>query len=183
MDALFRDLRYVWRALTRTPGFFVVTVATLGLGIGATTAIFSVVDGVLLRPLPYPHSERIVEIWQVDRKGHDFNFSDLNVRDVAADSRSLEAIAEFADNGTVSVAMTRDALRARAATVSRDFFRVLGVQPMLGRIFVPDEQRVGAAPAVLISHGFWQRAFGGTGSALGATLTMGDQAFHIVGVM
>ena len=143
MDLVLRDLRYVWRTLTRAPGFFVVTVATLGLGIGATTAIFSVVEGVLLRPLPYPRSERIVQIWQVNQKGNDFQFSDLNFRDVGADSRSLAMLAEYADNGTVSVATASDALRARLAVVSRDFFTVLGVQPVLGRAFLPDEQQVG----------------------------------------
>ena len=183
MDPVLRDLRYVWRTLTRAPGFFVVTVATLGLGIGATTAIFSVVEGVLLRPLPYPRSERIVQIWQVNQKGNDFQFSDLNFRDVGADSRSLAMLAEYADNGTVSVATASDALRARLAVVSRDFFTVLGVQPVLGRAFLPDEQQVGGAPVVLVSNGFWRRALGGTPTALGTRLTIGDQALRVIGVM
>src|SRR5947209_10353425 len=108
MDPVLRDLRYVWRTLTRVPGFFVVTVATLGLGIGATTAIFSVVNGVLLRPLPYPQPERIVQLWQINKNGGDVQFSDPNFIDVRAESRSLRAMAEFSDNGTVSVATSHD---------------------------------------------------------------------------
>jgi putative ABC transport system permease protein len=97
MDSFARDLRYVWRTLVRAPGFFLVTVATLGLGIGATTAIFSVVNGVLLRPLPYPNPDRVVLLWQVDKKGRDFNFSDPNYVDVRGESRSFAARAEFHD--------------------------------------------------------------------------------------
>src|SRR5438046_3251676 len=149
MDSFLRDLRFVARSMARTPGFFVIVVATLGLGIGATTAIFSVVNGVLLRPLPYPEPERIVRVWQVNKNGGDVQFSDPNFNDVRSESRSLAAMAEFTDNGTVSVVTTRDAVRAHIATVSRDFFSVLGVQPIPGRMVVADEARVGAPPAVI----------------------------------
>jgi predicted permease len=169
--------------MAKSPGFFVIVVATLGLGIGATTAIFSVVNGVLLRPLPYSQPERIVQVWQVNKNGGDVQFSDPNFNDVRADSRSLASMAEFTDNGTVSVMTTRDAERAHVATVSRDFFSILGVQPVLGRGFVADEQRVGAPPAVIVSQGFWQRALGGAPSALGAVINFDDKAFRVVGVM
>jgi predicted permease len=183
MDFFLRDLRFVARSMAKSPGFFVIVVATLGLGIGATTAIFSVVNGVLLRPLPYPQPERIVQLWQVNKNGGDVQFSDPNFNDVRADGRSLASMAEFTDNGTVSVVTTRDAVRAHVATVSRDFFSILGVQPVLGRGFVADEQRVGAPPAVIISQGFWQRALGGDPSALGAVINFDDKAFRVVGVM
>jgi predicted permease len=183
MDSFLRDLRFVARSMAKSPGFFVIVVATLGLGIGATTAIFSVVNGVLLRPLPYSQPERIVQVWQVNKNGGDVQFSDPNFNDVRADSRSLASMAEFTDNGTVSVMTTRDAERAHVATVSRDFFSILGVQPVLGRGFVADEQRVGAPPAVIVSQGFWQRALGGAPSALGAVINFDDKAFRVVGVM
>jgi putative ABC transport system permease protein len=183
MDSLLRDLRYVWRALTRAPGFFIVTVATLGLGIGATTAIFSVVNGVLLRRLPYPQPDRIVQVWQVGQSGNDFNFSEPNFIDVRAESRALGPFAEFTDNGTVSVATATDALRAHAASVSRDFFTILGVQPMLGRTFVPEETREGGAPAVIVSSAFWHRALEASPAALGTTLKFDDRSFRVVGVM
>jgi len=183
MDSFLRDLRFVARSMAKSPGFFVIVVATLGLGIGATTAIFSVVNGVLLRPLPYSQPERIVQVWQVNKNGGDVQFSDPNFNDVRADSRSLASMAEFTDNGTVSVVTTRDAERAHVATVSRDFFSILGVQPVLGRGFVADEQRVGAPPAVIVSQGFWQRALDGAPSALGAVINFDDKAFRVVGVM
>jgi predicted permease len=183
MDSFLRDLRFVARSMAKSPGFFVIVVATLGLGIGATTAIFSVVNGVLLRPLPYPQPDRILQVWQVNKNGGDVQFSDPNFIDVRAESRSLASMAEFTDNGTVSVVTTRDAVRAHVATVSRDFFSILGVQPVLGRGFVADEQRVGAPPAAIVSHGFWQRALGGAPSALGAVINFDDKAFRVVGVM
>ena len=183
MDSVIRDLRYAWRSLLRTPGFLAVTVATLGLGIGATTAIFSVVNGVLLRPLPYPRPDRIVQLWQVNKSGNDVNFSEPNFNDVRDESRSFTALAEFLPAATVSVGIGRDAVRARLATVSRDFFAILGVQPVLGRSFVAEEQREGGSPAVLVSDGFWRRVLGGAPDALGRTLAIGGQSVAIVGVL
>ncbi|HWC46994.1 MAG TPA: ABC transporter permease, partial [Casimicrobiaceae bacterium] len=184
MDSFARDLRYVWRTLTRSPGFFIVTVATLGLGIGATTAIFSVVNGVLLRPLPSPAPDRIVLVWQVDKRGHEFNFSDPNYVDVRNETRSFAALAEFHDWGTVSAAVAaRDAVRAQHAVASKEFFRILGLAPVVGRTFAPEEQRIGGVPAAIISYGFWQRVFGGSSSALGSTVSFDGRSYRIVGVM
>ena len=184
MDTFARDLRYVWRTLTRAPGFFLVVVATLGLGIGATTAIFSVVNGVLLRPLPYPNPDRIVLVWQVDKKGHEFNFSDPNYVDVRDESRSFAALSEFHEWGTVSAVVgTGDAVRAKHAVASREFFRILGLQPVLGRTFLPEEQHIGADPAVVVSYGFWQRTLGGSPSALQTTVRFDGRSYRIVGVM
>jgi predicted permease len=183
MESFIRDLRFVARSMTRTPGFFIIVVATLGLGIGATTAIFSVVNGVLLRPLPYPRPERIVRVWQLNKNGGDVQFSDPNFNDVRAESRSLAPMAEFQDLGTVSVSSTHDPVRAHLATASSEFFSILGVHPLVGRMFVPEEQHVGAAGAVLVSQGFWQRVLDGTPSALGTVLTMNGQDYRVVGVM
>src|SRR5690242_20379028 len=97
MESFLRDLRFVARSMARTPGFFIIVVATLGLGISATTAIFSVVNVVLLRPLPYPHPERIVQVWQLNKNGGDVQFSHPNCVDVRDKSRSFAAMAEFTD--------------------------------------------------------------------------------------
>ena len=183
MESFIRDLRFVARSMARTPGFFIIVVATLGLGIGATTAIFSVVNGVLLRPLPYPQPDRIVRVWQINKNGGDVQFSDPNFNDVRGESRSLAPMAEFQDIGTVSVSTAHDAVRAHLATASKDFFSILGVHPILGRTFVPEEQKLGAAGAVIVSQGFWQRAFDGAPSALGAVLMMNAQAYRVVGIM
>ena len=183
METLRQDLRYVVRGLRRSPFFFIVTVLTLGLGIGAMTAIFSVVDGVLLRALPYPEPERIVQLWQINAKGGTTQFSDPNFTDLSAQSRSFAATAEFDEGGTVSVSGGTEPLRARAATVSHDFFRVLGVTPMAGRTFTPEELRPGGTPALVVSHGFWEQSLGGDRAALGKTLVIADRSFTVVGIM
>jgi putative ABC transport system permease protein len=184
MESFLRDLRFAGRAIARTPGFFLVVVTMLALGIGATTAIFSVVDGVLLRPLPYAHPERIVEVFQLNKKGNEAAFSEPNYYDLRASSRSFDGMALFHDWGTTSaVTPSGDAVRARHAVASRDFFTILGVQPILGRGFVPEEQQVGGSPAVVVSQGFWQRVLGGSPSSLGTTLRFDGRSYHIVGVM
>src|SRR5690349_5259081 len=122
MQNILQDLRYVVRGFRRSPFFFVVAVLTLGLGIGATTAIFSVVNGVLLRALPYPNAERIVQLWQLNADGKQSQFSDPNFADMRAQSRSYSAIAEFEPGSTETVSGAREPVRVRAAQVSRDFF-------------------------------------------------------------
>jgi len=184
MESFLRDLRFAARAIARTPGFFVVVVAMLALGIGATTAIFSVVNGVLLRPLPYAHPDRIVEVFQLNKKGNDAAFSEPNYQDLRASNRSFDGMALFHDWGTTSAVMpSGDAVRARHAVASRDFFTMLGVQPILGRSFVSEEQQVGGSPAVIVGQGFWQRVLGGSPSALGMTLRFDGRSYHIVGVV
>ena len=183
MQSFVRDLRYVGRAALRTPGFFIVTVLTLALGIGATTAIFTVINGVLLEPLPYPNPERLVQLWQVGEEGGQGQVSDPNFEDWQSQSRSFAAMAQYAERGMVSVSGSVEPVRARAATVSRDFFRVLGVTSVVGRTFSPEEQRVGGTPAVVVSQGFWQRVLGGRPDLGGATLRIGNTVFTVVGVM
>ncbi|MEP6691988.1 MAG: ABC transporter permease [Gemmatimonadaceae bacterium] len=183
MDSILRDLRYVARALSRTPGFFAITAATLALGIGATTAIFSVINGVLLQSLPYPDADRIVQLWQVNRDGNHSQFSDPNFDDLRTQSRSFAALAELNGPGIVSVSGVNEPVRARAAAVSRQFFDVLGVRPAVGRLFVAEEQRPGGAPAVLVSNRFWRRQLGSAPSLDGRTLTFDAHVFNIVGVM
>ncbi|MDQ3605215.1 MAG: ABC transporter permease, partial [Gemmatimonadota bacterium] len=157
MDRLLQDLRYAVRTILRSPGFSVVAALTLALGIGATTAIFSVISGVLLRPLPYPESERIVQLSQVDTEGRRMSFSDPNFADLQTQSRSFQALAQVGRGGVTSVSGGSEPARVPASWISRDFFAVLGVQPILGRTFLPDEQQEGGSPAVVVSHTFWQR--------------------------
>jgi putative ABC transport system permease protein len=186
MESFLRDLRYVTRSLVRTPAFFAVTVLTLALGIGATTAIFSVIDGVLLRALPYPAGDRIVHVWQVNAGGQQNQFSEVNFEDVQAQSRSFSAMALMTDGGVVSVTGGAEPVRVRLGIVSADFFRVLGVQPARGRPFTPEELRVGAPPAVLVSHQLWQRQLGANPQAVASgtlTLTFEGRAFTVVGVL
>src|SRR4051794_24218531 len=184
MSNFLRDIRFAARTIARTPSFFIVVVLTLGLGVGATTAIFSVVNGVLLRPLPYPNPERIVQLWQVSAKGHDFNFSEPNYSDLRSESRSFDALAEFADWGTTSAVVgSGEGVRARHAVVSSNFFSILAAHPVVGRTFVAEEQHVGGEPAAIVGYGFWQRTLGGVPSSLGMTLRLEGRIYRIVGVM
>jgi putative ABC transport system permease protein len=182
METLVKDIRFGLRSLLARPGFTVLAVLTLALGIGACTAIFSVVDGVLLRPLPYPHPEEIVQLREVNTAGRQIPFAEPNFRDVRTRSRTLEAIAQY--NGALTtVTGGSEPVRASVIVVSSDFFRVLGTRPILGRAFLPDESKPGGPPAAVVSYGFWQRLLGGKADLTGTTLRLMDQPVTVVGVM
>jgi putative ABC transport system permease protein len=182
MTTLFHDVRYAVRTLARSPGYAVVAILTLGIGIGAATALFSVVHGVLLRPLPFPQSDRIVHLWEVDSRGHLVRVTDPNFADWSDQSRSFTGLAQF-QVVPQSVVGGAEPVRRMVGTVSRDFFRVLGVQPVIGRGFAADELQVGGAPAVVVSHGFWQDQLGATAELSSQTLSIGDAVYQVVGVM
>lgn len=183
MDQLLQDVRYTLRHLGRAPGFAAMAVLTLGLGIGATTTLFSVVHGVLLQPLPYPEPERIVRVLEVGKNGRrSTGMSDPNFTDLSEQNGSFEGLAQYRTR-LVSVSGGSEPTRIRSAQVSRDFFQVMGVQPHLGRSFHADEQQEGASPVALISYGYWQRYMGGDPDLSGRTLTYGSNVVSLVGVM
>ena len=182
LGSLLQDVRYAQRQFRKAPGFSAIAALTLALGIGATTAIFSVVSGVLVKPLPYREPERIVRLWGLDNKGNQLDFADPTFDDVVARSHSFSAIAEYKAYASTFVA-GGEAISAVTAFVSRGFFDVFALKPAAGRFFVPEEQQLGASPAAVISHGFWQRQFGGSPAALGASLTSGSESVRIVGVL
>src|SRR3982074_66660 len=157
--ALFQDLKYATRGLRKNAGVNAVAILTLALGIGAATAIFSVVYGVLLRPLPYPKPNRIVAIWEVNHRGIFARLADPNFVDFRDQSHSFQAMAKY-HGWTVSVSGTSEPTRAAVAGITRDFFKVLGVQPIMGRGFAPDDAHPGAAPVLLASYDYWQRHLG-----------------------
>ncbi len=183
MDSIARDLRNALRSLGRSPGFLAIAVLTLALGIGATTAIFTVVDAVLLRPLPYPAPERIVALYERSARGGEMDFSDPDFEDVRDRARTLQYAAQVSDFGFASVAGASEPVRARSAAVSRDFFRVFGVSPIVGRGFVEEEQREGGSPAVIVSESFWRQHLGGAPIGDGRTLTFNNRVHTVVGVM
>ena len=182
LDALRQDLHYALRQLRRSPGFAVAAIGILGLGIGATTAIFTVVDGVLLRPLPYPHADRIVSIRERAPDGHDMAVAGPNFEDVRRESGSFSVVARLSTATPVSVTGGSEPVRRVAVAVSGDFFRVMGVEPVRGRAFRPEEERQGAAPVVVVSWDFWQRSLGGR-PLTGQTLRFYGRLFTVVGVM
>jgi putative ABC transport system permease protein len=183
MESLKRDLRFVARSLTRSPGFFLVAVLTLSLGIGATTSIFSVVNGVVLQPLPYPDAARITQLFQVDKDGKRMSVSIPNFEDWKAQTRAFESMAVVHPSATTTVNGLAEPVRARMTSVSRDFFSVFGLKPAIGRVFASDELRPGAPASVVVSDAFWRTQLGGTRDVLGRTISVESSAMTIVGVM
>jgi ABC-type antimicrobial peptide transport system permease subunit len=182
MQTLWQDMRYGARMLLKKPGFTLIAVLTLALGIGACTAIFSIVDAALLRSLPYHAAERIVQLREVNENGVLIAFTDPNFRDVRERNRSLEAVAEYG-GGMETITGGSEPLRARVLVATNDFFRVLGVAPLAGRAFLPEDAKDGGKHIVVVSHGFWQRAFGGRADLAGVKVRISDLVFDVVGVM
>lgn len=187
IETAWRDVRLGVRALVHSPIFTAVTVLSLALGIGANTAIFSVVNGLLLRPLSYPESERLVDVWhtppQQSFPGLDrFSVSPANYLDWKAQSNAFEQIAVYGYAG-LSLSTSNDPLPLIGSTVSSDFFSVLRSNALQGRTFTPDEERAGSDQVVVISHGLWQRAFGANPNIVGQTITLNSRSFTVVGIM
>jgi predicted permease len=182
MNTLLQDLKYAARVLRSRPGFTAAATLSLALGIGACTAIFSVVDAVLLRPLPYPQADRLVSLREVDAKGRQTTFAEPNFLDVRARSHTLAAAAEYVA-GLVPVVGGSEPVRTDVAAVSGDFFKTLGVQPATGRGFLPEESSAGGRPVAVVSYGFWQRLLGSRNDLSATTLRVGDTSYAVVGVM
>lgn len=176
------DLRHAIRALLRAPGFTAVSVGTLALAIGACTAIYSVVYGVLLRPLPYPEPDRLVQVWQVSPRGAQNQFSDPNFEDVRDGTRSLGPVAQYSQSH-VMVLAGEQPLRLPFATVSAEFFDVFGTRPHTGRLLDNAERREGGPARAVISHRLWTAAFGGEENLASLRLRVNGEAFAVVGVM
>ena len=183
MDSLFKDVRYAMRALLRRPGFTAVAVITLALGIGANTAIFSVVHGVLLKPLPYPEADRLVALRQANIPSQpDTQIAPGNFLEWQRQSTPFATLAAYR---TVSYNLTGDGNPERllAGRVSAGLFKLLGAQPIAGRDFLAEEDQPGRDKVVIISEGLWHRRFGGWGDVLGKTLKLDGEDFVVVGVM
>jgi putative ABC transport system permease protein len=159
LRSLLADCRYGLRQLRKNPGATAVMVFTLALGIGATTAIFSVVYGVLLRPLPYPDSSRIMAVFEVNSKGGWSHLADPNFDDFRDENRSFQAIAKY-QYDVVSVSGASHPSRTAVAAISPDFLKVFGIQPILGRDFSAGDAKKGAARVILVSFGYWKEQFG-----------------------
>jgi putative ABC transport system permease protein len=181
MDTLLRDLRFALRQLRRTPAFTVAAVACLALGIGANTAIFSAVDGVLLRPLPFPESERLVTVWGYHASIGRETASLPDFLDWRRDSRSFTGMAARA-NTQFTLTGAGEPEVVRGALVTANYFRVLGSPIPLGRGFRDDEERSGAGRVALLSDGFWRRELGGRADAVGRQIMLSGVPYTVVGV-
>jgi predicted permease len=182
LQSVLADCRYALRQLRKNPGFTVVAVFTLALGIGATTAIFSVVYSVLLRPLPYPAPNQIVAIFEVNSKGRPSRLADPNFDDFRDQSRSFQAVAKYSAY-VASVSGASQPTRTMVGVVSPDFFKVFGTQPILGRSFSAGDATSGAAPTALVSEGYWRQDLGSPRDLSHARLKVGGKIFSVIGVL
>jgi len=182
LERLLQDVRFGLRVLRKNRGFTVVSVLTLALGIGASTAIFSVVYAVLLRALPYENPEQIVRLWEKSSARNNMNVADPNFEDLRSQNSTLQGLAEFGSS-TQSISGPSEARRLTMATVSRDFFQIMRVQPVRGRSFLPEEQRQGAAPVALVSYSYWRDSLGMREDLANARLRVGERLANVVGVL
>ena len=179
---LWQDLRYGARMLLKQPGFTLIAVLTLALGIGANTAIFSIVNAVLLRPFPYHAPERLVILQERESAGRGFSPSYPNFVDWRAQNTVFDSIAAVRQNESFNLTGAGEPERLQGRLVSAEFFSTLGIKPLVGRDFLAEEDRPGATPAVILSYGFWQRRFGDDPSIIGKQLTLNNQSYTVVGI-
>ena len=182
MRTLLQDLQYAGRQMVKSPGFAVIAILTLALGIGANTAIFSVVNGVLLHPLPYPHADRLVVLFHDKPNFFQGSISYPNYLDWQRDNRSFDAMAAYR-NGNMKLTGRGEAENLSGRMISAGFFEMLGVQPLLGRTFTADEDRLGANPTVMISEGLWKRKFASNPKIIGQTIILDGEARTIIGII
>jgi putative ABC transport system permease protein len=182
MQTILQDLRYGARSLAKNKAFTAVAVLTLALGIGATTAIFSVVYGVLLRPLPYRDSNRIVAVFEVNSNGGWSHLADPNFDDFRDQNRSFQAIAKY-NSYVVSVSGVSEPTRTEVAHVSPDFLKIFGIQPIIGRDFSADDAKKGAGPTVLVSYGYWRQNLRSPQELSQAHLKIDGAVYSVIGVL
>src|SRR5947207_1055612 len=178
------NLRLAFRQLIKNPAFSTVAIITLALGIGANTAIFSIVTAVLLRPLRYPNADRIMVLSESSGPGQDYSVALPDYFDWRNDNKVFEHLAcTHRESRNLSGIPGREAERVSCASVTGNFFNVIGLSPILGRIFTEDEDKIGGPPVVVISERLWQRAFNRDPAVIGRSITLHDSNFTIIGVM
>ena len=182
IETILQDTRYAARTLRKAPAFTLAAVVTLAVGIGASTAIFSMVNGVLLHRLPIGSGDRLVHLIQPTAQNNNAGYSMIEVKDLNRELRTMSAVAEY-HSMPFQLYGHGDPLRVQTGVVSDKFFEMIGVKPLLGRTFLPGEEEVGAPPVVVLSYSFWMDQFHGDPSIVGATFTMNDKIHHVVGVL
>src|SRR5688572_1273122 len=181
MGAMLDDFRLAVRSVARSPGYAAIAVVTMALGIGAITAIFSVVNGTFLRPLPYPDAERLIQVRTVFENGFQGPFSYPDFEDLRDQNRTLAGLALYF-NRTYSAAMAEQGFRVAWAGVSPNFLSVVGVPPALGRAFTADEEQTGG-PVAIVSYGYWQNRLAGRSDFASQSVRVNDRTYSVIGVM
>ena len=182
MNGFLQDLRYGVRQFVKAPGLSLVIVITIALGVGANTALFSVVNGVLLNPFPYPHPEQLVTLHESKPNFDHGSISFPNFRDWRKDNHTFSAMS-ISRGYAFSLTGAGDAVQASGEFVAADLFSLLGVKPLLGRTFAAGEDEIGAAPIAMISEGLWRRKFGAATDIVGKSITLDGRGYTIVGVV
>src|SRR5690606_16504133 len=182
-DAVLQDVRYAVRTLGRAPAFTAVALVTLALGIGGTTAIFSVVDGILLRPLPYPEPSAIIALSRVRTGAPDGgSFSAAEFLDLQRDSRSFAALAGYRQE-VVDLTGSVEPVRLRAVETTAAFFDVFGLPPLMGRVYSESTDAPGGPRVTVLSEGMWRQHLGGDPGVVGRTVRLNGVPFTVLGVM
>src|SRR5829696_2801237 len=183
METLIKDIRYAVRGLVKRPGFTVIALMTLALGIGANTAIFSVVNAVLLRPLPFRDAERLVIVYETTQSVPRDFVSVPNLEDYRAGSRSFEGFATFVPQSVNLTGAGAEPERVIGAFTTSNFFTVVGVEPARGRAFLAEDDAQGGGQVALLGHDLWQRRFGADPEIVGRSLNFNGEPYTVVGVM
>src|SRR6202167_2465243 len=182
METLIQDLKYAARVLLKSPGFVAIAVLTLALGIGANTALFSVVNGVLLRPLPFSRPSELVVLSETSLNFESSSISYPNFLDWQRSNSSFTSLAAYRSDD-FSITGSGEAERVRVGMVSASFCQILGVNPARGRLFTADDDRLGTAPVAMITAGLWQRKFGSAPDIIGKRITMNGSGYTVIGVV
>jgi putative ABC transport system permease protein len=183
MGTLVQDLKYGIRMLAKSPGFTAIAILTLALGIGANTAIFSVINSVLLRPLPFKDPGRLVQLWETESAPGNYPFTGPDYLDWQKQNRTLEASSLYTWDRGVNASGSGEPETASVIAAQANFFSVLGVQPRMGRAFASDEDQPGKTHLAILSYSFWQRHFGGDLGAIGKNIELNSEAYAVIGVM
>ena len=182
MNGFIQDIRFGIRTLAKAPGFTAIAILTLALGIGANSALFSVVNGVLLNPLAFPEPDRLMTLNVTSSVGDAGGATYLNFLDWEKDNKTFTSLGVFR-NQEILITGSGEGERVRGHMISAGFFPALGIQPILGRLFRPEEDQVGAAPVAMISEGLWKRKFGSTPDIIGKAVTLNGKSYEVIGVI
>src|SRR5262245_6456697 len=184
LESVWQDLAYGIRSLRKNPGYAAIVVVTLALGIGANAAIFSIVNGVLIRPLPYDRGEELVVLKQQAPKAGEDNapFSVKDVEDYRTRNHTLSSVVEYHSMSFILLGRGEPE-RVQTGVVSANFFDFLGVKPLYGRAFLEGEDRIGAEPVLVLSYEYWKRSHGADPKIVGQTFRMNDKVHTVVGVL
>src|SRR5712671_7966639 len=184
LSMLRQDSSFAWRMMRKNLGFTLAAILTLGLGIGANSAIFSVVNAVLLKPLPYEHGERLVTLHQQAPHAGMLNqpFSVAEVNDYRTQSHSLDGLVEYHNMNFILLGRSEPE-RVETGVVSWNYFDVFGLKPLFGRTFRPEDEQPGAPAVLMLSYEYWIRSFGGDPTVVNKTFTMNDRPHTVVGIL